>query len=134
MAGRCEKKKSLEKDPLEEMFRAMNEPDEQDDEDDEDASLERLHAIHFLGSLLKDIGSESGGAVIEYSNGKRCKIGQGGETIRVEGTGADVLFGIIQIIASVMMRIDANIRDDLMVDLFNATKIMMEYKKDRGEV
>lgn len=130
MAGRYEQKKSLEKDPLEEMFRAMNEPDEQDDDDEK---LERLHALHFLRSLLDDIGSESGGAVIEYSNGKRCKSGQGGGMIRVEGTGADVLFGAIQIISSVMVRIDAHIRDDLMVDLFNATKIMMEYKKDRGE-
>lgn len=131
--ARYEQKKPLEKDPLEEMFRAMNEPDEQDDDDDEDDKLERLHALHFLRSLLADIGSESGGAVIEYSNGKRCKSGQGGETIHVEGTGADVLFGTIQIISSVMMRIDEHIRDDLMVDLFNATKIMMEYKKDRGE-
>jgi hypothetical protein len=130
MAGRYEQKKSLEKDPLEEMFRAMNEPDEQDDDDEK---LERLHALHFLRSLLDDIGSESGGAVIEYSNGKRCKSGQGGEMIRVEGTGADVLFGTIQIISCVMVRIDAHVRDDLMVDLFNATKIMMEYKKDRGE-
>lgn len=132
--ARYEQKKPLEKDPLEEMFRAMNEPDEQDDDDNEDESLERLHALHFLRSILADIGSESGGAVIEYSNGKRCKSGQGGEMIRVEGTGADVLFGAIQIISSVMVRIDAHIRDDLMVDLFNATKIMMEYKKDGGEV
>lgn len=134
MAGRYEKKKPAGIDLAELFgFASMEEPDapEMDDEDIEE-KMERVRALHFVRFILNEINPDTTGGLIEYSNGKLCTQKAGGEVIHIVGDGPDIMFGIMNIIASVVMQFSEEKRDEMLVDLFNGTKVFMQYKQNRG--
>lgn len=111
----------------------VDEPDEMEvDDEDIEEKMERVRALHFVRFILNEINPDTTGGLIEYSNGKLCTQKAGGEVVHIQGDGPDIMFGIMNIISSVMMQFSEEKRDEMLMDLFNGTKVFMQYKQDRG--
>ncbi len=105
---------------------------EEVDEEDVEEKIERVRALSFVRLILNEINPDTTGGLIEYSNGKLCTQKAGGEVIHIVGDGPDIMFGIMNIISSVMMQVSEEKRDEILMDLFNGTRVFMQYKQDRG--
>ena len=101
-----------------------------EDKDEDEEHDDRVRALLLLRHLLDNTSDDGDGAVIEYRSGKCCP--EGGEVVKVQGMGPYVLFGAISIIASVTNKFSEGIRDDLTKDMFNASKILAEFKRSKG--
>ena len=112
----------------------VNEADEMEvDDEGIEEKMERVRALNFVRFILSEINPDTTGGLIEYSNGRLCTKKAGGEVVHIQGDGPDIMFGIMNIISSVMMQFGEEKRDEMLMDLFNGTKVLMQYKKDRGE-
>lgn len=131
--GRYEKKKGAGN--VDEFLKLF--PAEEHDEDDGIAEMadteKRLRSLHFLKTVLENIKDDSEGAYIEFSSGKMCSAGAGGAITDIKGPSPDVLLGVMSIIASTIEMFDADLRDTLLTDMAGGAKILLQYKKDRGE-
>lgn len=111
----------------------VDEADEMEvDDEDIKEKMERVRALNFVRFILNEINPDTTGCLIEYSNGRLCTQKAGGEVVHIQGDGPDTMFGIMNIISSVMMQFGEEKRDEILMDLFNGTKVFMQFKQDRG--